>query len=240
MVEGGRGPYPALLKPGARVSSGALLQSGTSSIRALRCLSPAALPAPARLPARPPRPRAPPPGGLRRCQRRRAAEKAAPALRCGRRPRPRRTSGGRAPAAAAPRSGAVSQQNANARGGATRSAPGHRGSPRSRRAGPGRAARAESAGGAPRRTARWRPRPPSCRCVGPGCWAVEGSPLCAGDQAGWLRSGAPERRFSPCVPGLLARREDRKMGSGAAPLPGSGPLRALALSSVSGSSQPRF
>lgn len=155
-----------------------------------------------------PRPRAPPPGGLRRCQGRRAAEKAAPALRCGRRPRPRGTSDRRAPAAATPRAGAVSQQNANAREGATRSAPGHRSShSRSRLAGP----RAESAGGAPRRTARWRPRPPSCRCVWPGSWAVGGSPLCARDQAQWLRSGATEQR--PARPGGRTARWGR------APLP---------------------
>lgn len=56
---------------------------------------------------------------------------------------------------------------------------------------PGRAARAESAGGAPRRTARWRPRPPSCRCVWPGCWAVGGSLLCAGEPG----PVAPERSY---------------------------------------------
>lgn len=83
----------------------------TSSCRAARRSPPASLPL-----LLPPRPRAPPPGGLRKRRGRRAADKPRPALRCGRRPRPRDTSGRRAPAAAAPRAGAVSQQNANARG----------------------------------------------------------------------------------------------------------------------------
>lgn len=142
----------------------------TSSSRAARLLPPASLPLPFPLP---PRPRAPPPGGLRKRRGRRAADKPRPALRCGRRPRPRDTSGRRAPAAAAPRAGAVSQQNANVRGrgGHTKRA---RPPQRSFASSPSRAGpRAESAaGGAPRRTARRRPRPPSCRCVWPGCWAT--------------------------------------------------------------------
>lgn len=119
--------------------------------------------------SRPPRPRAPPPGGLRRYQGRRAAEKAAPALRCGRRPRPRGTSGRRAPAAAAPRAGAVSQQNANARGGATRIAPGHRSSrSRPRPAGPRAQSRRAAPRGGQRVGGRGRPAAGACgRAAGP-------------------------------------------------------------------------
>lgn len=204
-MEGGRGRCPDRLQPGARVSFGALLQSLSSSNRAARP------PAPRRPPSsRPPRPRAPPPGGLRRCQGRRAAEKAAPALRCGRRPRPRGTSGRRAPAAAAPRGGAVSQQNANARGGAPRSAPGHRSSlSRPRRAGP----RAQSRRAAPRGGQRvgGRGRPAA------GAWGWAAGP--SGGRRSELGTrpggfGAELPSGEPCVPGLLARREDRKMGSG--------------------------
>lgn len=230
----GEAGEPARLQPGPRVSFGALLlQSVTSSSRAARRSLPASPP------ARPPRPRAPPLGGLRKRRARRTADKPRPALRCGRRPRPRDTSGRRAPAAAAPRAGAVSQQNANARGGG-----GHtkraRPPQRSFASSPGRAGtRAESAaGGAPRRTARRRPWPPSCRCVGPGCWATWGwgSPFCAGLWGGGgYRPGGSGGAGLPSgdrrVPGLLSLREDHKMGSGAAPLPWIWAAREPSLSS---------
>lgn len=217
MVDGGRGREPARLQPGARVSFGALLlllllQSVTSFSRAARRWPPASLLLP--------RPRAPPLGGLRKRRGRWAADKPRPALRCGRRPRPRDTSGRRAPAAAAPRAGAVSRTRTRVEGEVTRSSPGHRSArSRPRRAGP----RAESAaGGAPRRTACRRPWPPSCRCVGPGCWAAAGGGAETGWEAPWERGCRAETGAS-----RASSPSGRTAGWGRAPLPfpGSGPLR---------------
>lgn len=237
-MEGGRGRYPARLQPGARVSRGALLlvRDQLQPGRARRSRPLPRPPSPRALPGS--RPRAPPPGGLR------GGAEGGGLRRSPRRPllcadgdhgragpqagEPRR----RPPLAPGP---LVSRTRTRVAGPPPpRSAPGHRSArSRPRRAGPGRAGLGRAWPGRARRVGGRRPAEDSASAAAAAqlqvrgarvCWATGGeSPLCAGDQAGRLRRGAPEsgdRR----VPGLLSRREDRKMGSGAAPLPGSGPL----------------
>lgn len=216
----------------------------TSSSRAARRSPPASLPL-----LLPPRPRAPPPGGFRKRRGRRAADKPRPALRCGRRPRPRDTSGRRAPAAAAPRAGAVSQQNANARG---RGGHTKRAWPpqRSFASSPGRAARRVGGGRRPAEDSASAAAAAQLQVRGAGLLGHRGGRGVEGEvavlrgagreeQAGRLRgSGTAERR--PARPGPLPPGGPQDGVGRRSPSLDLGRSWTLALGSVSRSGRSRF